>query len=60
MDGITTVAVLGITPILPILIVEHTVHTSQVCVTVGIAEIIVVDALNEELVVLMGIMVLLA
>ena len=60
MDGITMVVVLGITPILPILIVEHTVHTSQVCVTVGIAEIIVVDALNEELVVLMGIMVLLA
>jgi hypothetical protein len=29
-------------------------------VTVGIAEIIVVDVLNEELVVLMGIMVLLA
>jgi hypothetical protein len=36
------------------------VAASLVCVTVGIAEIIVVDVLNEELVVLMGIRVLLA
>jgi hypothetical protein len=34
------------------------VAASLVCVMVGIAEIIVVDVLNEELVVLMVIMVL--
>ena len=60
MDGVTTVVVLGITPILPILIVEHTVHTSQVCVTVGIAEIIVVDVLSAELAVLTEFMEIMA
>jgi hypothetical protein len=43
MDGITMVVVLGIIPTSHTLVVEHIAAVSQVCVTVGIAETIVVD-----------------
>ena len=44
MDGITMVVALGITPTSHTLIVEHIVRALLVCVTVGIAETIAVDA----------------